>query len=552
MLPQDPENPFTIKNMKLPFQCISIDLKETNQFSSLITDYIGNHKLVEEFYSYPPVIEAFKDVIFQKENDFVNRLILTNVVIKQYDKISVEDKGDILDVINTLKEKNTFTITTGHQLCVFTGPLYFIYKIISTINTAKKLKSAYPDYNFIPVYWMASEDHDFEEINHIHLYSKKISWQQEQKGACGRINTHTLTDFFRELSEISGNSVHAEFIKQLFEKAYLHNYNLADATRILVHEIFGKQGLLILDADDAELKRAFIPYMEDDILNHHAFNKVNETNSKLEVNYTIQVKPREINLFYLADGLRERIIKTEKNTYRVNNTDITFSQSEIIQLLKSKPELFSPNVVLRPLYQEVILPNLAYIGGPGEIAYWLQLKNMFDFYKVPFPVLMLRNCLLFLEKDMQNKLNEFNLKLPEIFMDLEELVKHFLTNNTNGIETVNFETEKENLHLIYESLKNTSGNIDATLIPFIAGEHQKSLNAILLLEQKITKAQKRKHEVAINQLKKIKEKLFPDSVPQERHYNFAMLYLYYGNSFLEYLMETLDPFLQKYLIISER
>jgi bacillithiol biosynthesis cysteine-adding enzyme BshC len=518
----------------------------------LIPDYINHSEHLKKFYQHEPEIGSFENAIDRKKKSPVNRNLLIEVLTDQYKNIPDEKRRQADQLISSLADENTFTVTTGHQLCIFTGPLYFIYKIFSTINLAEKLKDKYPSYQFVPVYWMASEDHDIEEINKLHIFSKTLVWEQDYKGAAGHLPTDSLNTFFTELKLLLGDSPNAIRLQEIFKESYFNHKNLAEATRSLVNTLFGKYGLLILDGDDSRLKNEFIPVMQDDLLNHHAFQKVNQTNALLSGEYKIQVVPREINLFYLSENSRDRIIRDDSNNFSINGSDLKFTSEEIISLLEKHPEKFSPNVVLRPLFQEMVLPNLAYIGGPGEISYWLQFKSMFDFYKVPFPVLMLRNSVLLIDSETGKKMTELNINTGEIFHHEDELIHQFIKRNGNEKEIISLENEKAQLSNFYENLKIISGNFDSTLVPFLAGEQQKAVNGILTLEQKLIKANKRKHEDSVSQIKKIKSKLFPEGEPQERYYNFAMFYLKYGEEFFAYLKKELNPLLLKYMVIREK
>ncbi|MGG7036318.1 MAG: bacillithiol biosynthesis cysteine-adding enzyme BshC, partial [Flavobacterium sp.] len=378
----------------MPTDCISYH--KSGYFSNLILDYLDEKPEVNAFYNRFPNIENFNPEtgqITEKQKNFnpENRAILVSALENQYLNFQVSEK--VKTNILLLSDAKTFTVTTGHQLNLFTGPLYFLYKIISTINLCSELKQAYPDYHFVPVYWMATEDHDFEEIDHFSFKNVKIKWDKESHGPVGRLSTEGLAEVFTVFSENLGLGQNADSLKNLFEEAYLKHVNLAGATRHLANELFGSKGLIILDGDDISLKKAFAPFVKNELLQQTSFHKVSETNALLEKNYDVQVNPREINLFYLEDHLRERIL-FENNRYKINNTDLIFSKQEIIDLVEKNPEKFSPNVILRPLYQEVVLPNLCYIGGGGELAYWLQLKSTFEANNISFPVLLLRNSAL--------------------------------------------------------------------------------------------------------------------------------------------------------------
>ena len=396
----------------MPTDCISY--QKSGYFSPLINDYLDQKPNLQSLYNRFHNLENFESQIKEKKTNFANenRAVLVSVLEKQYAKINASTTT--LNNIKLLNNSNTFTITTGHQLNLFTGPLYFLYKIISTINLTKELKAKYPSQNFVPIYWMATEDHDFDEINYFNFKGKKFRWNKESSGPVGRLSTDGLSDFFEVFSRELGSGTNANEIKKFFQEAYLNHSTLAEATRYLTNSLFGNYGLVILDADNQDLKRAFIPYIKEELLYQTSHKTVIETAEKLK-NYTIQVNPREINLFYIEDNLRERIV-FEDGKYKVNTTKIEFSETEILSLLENSPEKFSPNVIMRPLYQEVILPNLCYIGGGGEIAYWLELKSFFSAVKVTFPILLLRNSALIVTEKQMKKADKLNLNWSDLFL----------------------------------------------------------------------------------------------------------------------------------------
>ena len=380
--------------------CQYLPLTQTGQFSSLFLDYISQKESLTPFYNRFPDIAAFGGQLADKQFDESKRQILVDALQRQYQ--AIDTKPDLA----ILLQPNTFTVTTGHQLNIFSGPLYIIYKLITTIKLARKLKETYPTYNFVPLYWMATEDHDFAEINHFSLFGNSYAWQTEQRGAVGRMNPQELKTLFRQIPEKLS----------LFEEAYLKHSTLADATRFYVNELFGAEGLVCLDADDAALKRVFALVMRDELTQQKSGELVHHQTQKLEMlGYKTVIAPRDINLFYLDNQLRERIERKENGAYRVVHTSLTFSEGELLTLLKEHPERFSPNVVLRPLYQETILPNLAYIGGPSEVPYWLQLKPVFEHYQTTFPILMPRNFALYIPSVSAKRVSRLGLTPEETF-----------------------------------------------------------------------------------------------------------------------------------------
>ncbi len=307
----------------MPSDCISF--QSSGYFTPLINDYLNQKDTLKPLYNRFPAVDNFKLQMDEKRDNYNPefRNTLVKVLNSQYKNINASAYTQ--QNIKLLSEPGTYTITTGHQLNLFTGPLYFLYKIVSAINLSRELKEAYPGQDFVPVYWMATEDHDFEEINYFNFKDKKIKWTRESTGPVGRLSTNGLDAVLDVFAKEIGIGNNAEWLKELFEKAYLKHDNLADATRYLANEIFGTEGLVILDGDDANLKRLFAPHVKEELLHQTSHQKVAET-AELLKDYNIQVNPREINLFYIEDTIRERIILQE-GIYYINNTDLKFSES---------------------------------------------------------------------------------------------------------------------------------------------------------------------------------------------------------------------------------
>jgi len=523
-----------------------IPFQETGYFSSLIGDYLSKNQKLNDFYRNFPDLEGFKNQIEIKQGSFSNesRKILVEALSKQYNNLKKSNLTS--ENINKLESGNTFTITTGHQLNIFTGPLYFLYKIISTINLTKQLKAEFPKQNFVPIYWMATEDHDFDEINYFNFKGKKVVWDRESSGAVGRLKTEGFDEVFKSFSNQLENTKNADYIKELFKNAYLSHNNLTDATRYLVTELFGEYGLVIIDGDDALLKEQFIPIIKDEILNNTSFREVSITNSKLGANYNIQVNPREINLFYLKDNLRERII-FENDLYKINNTTIAFSDVEILEEIKNYPDRFSPNVIMRPLYQETILPNLCYIGGGGELAYWFQLKNYFKKVNIPFPILLLRNSALLISNKQLIKLKKLNVNLIEIFLKQEVLINE----KVKEISVINIDFSKQKIFLQeqFKSLKELAKQTDTSFIGAVNAQEKKQLNGLDNLEKRLLKAQKRKLSDEIERITKLQNELFPNNSLEERTRNFSEVYLELGNKLIPMLFNCLEPLKLEFTVI---
>jgi len=529
-----------------------IPFHKTGFFSKLITDYLAQKPELQEFYNRFPTLEKFQEQIKEKSSfPTQNRGVLAEVLTKQYHNLKNSD-ADIsiaLQQIEQLRSANCFTVTTGHQLNILTGPLYFIYKIVSTIKLSEKLSKAYPGKNFVPVYWMASEDHDFAEINFINLYGGRLRWEREAGGPVGRMSTAGFEKVIDELEEHLGPGTNSEHLIRLFRKAYQQHANLADATRYLVHQLFGDKGLIIIDADHPELKRLAEPYFKKDLLENSPQKEVEPLTQKLEEQYFKQVHPREINLFYIREGLRERIEQRE-GKWMVLNTELVFTKDEVLTALKEHPERFSPNVVLRPLLQEVILPNLAYIGGGGELAYWFQLKKMFSTFDVPFPMLVLRNSVLWIDSKRSKKMQELGIEVAQLFQPLHQLQKQLAKENA-PMDTELEPYEKE-LQRIFNELEEVAEMTDQSMLGAVNAQRQKQLNGLEKLRKKLIRAEKRRQKVSMDKVERVHQKLFPGGSLQERYDNLSPYYCEYGENFKDSLLEKLDPLDFRFVVIRDR
>ncbi|MTH18053.1 bacillithiol biosynthesis cysteine-adding enzyme BshC [Flavobacterium sp. LC2016-01] len=528
----------------MPTDCISY--QTSGYFSALIQDYLDQKPALQSLYNNFPTLENFEKQIQEKQSNFdnSNRIPLVETLKKQYQNIDISDLTR--QNIELLASENTFTITTGHQLNLFSGPLYFLYKIISTINLTKELKSKYPSNNFVPIYWMATEDHDFEEINYFNFKGKKFRWNKESTGPVGRLSTEGLAEFFEIYSLELGSNTNANTLKKLFEDAYLKHDNLADATRFLANSLFANYGLVILDADDANLKQAFIPFIKEELEKQTSFNAVQKTIESLK-EYTVQVNPREINLFYIEDHLRERII-FENDKYFVNNTKISFSKDEIFQVLEKNPEKFSPNVIMRPLYQEIILPNLCYIGGGGEIAYWLELKSFFDAVNITFPMLLVRNSVLLSTEKQAKKADNLGLTWKDLFTKQENLV-NAITYKISDFP-IDLTPQKEILKTQFEYLFNLANQTDKSFSGAVKAQETKQTKGLENLEKRLLKAQKRKLSDQLQRITDLQCELFPNNSLQERQSNFSEFYLEKGEQLIPLLIQKLKPLEMNFNIIT--
>ena len=527
------------------FSAAHIPYRNTGSFSKLVLDYLDEHSALQPFYSFSPTIQGIKEAIEQKKKQNVNRQALVNVLIDQYKALTVENK--VVQNINAILSADTFTICTAHQPNLFTGPLYFIYKILHAIKVADHLKQELPQYNFVPVYYMGCEDADLAELNHFTVEGKKYEWNTNQTGAVGRMTIDKqLTDLINELEGHIGGKKNGQRFIQLLHDCYTAGDQIQDATFKLVHALFSTYGLVVLISDEARLKQQMLPVFEDDLFEGTPSTIVEKTSGDLANTYQSQAHPRQINLFYLKENIRERIEKREERFYVLNST-ISFSENELRTELSTYPERFSPNVILRGLFQETILPNIAFIGGGGELAYWLQLKDLFQHYNIVFPVLVLRNSFLIVEEKWVDAVKKSGLSYQQLF-ETELVILNSIIQREGKMPQLNGSVKE--LEEIYESLKNTAKSVDATLLKHIEALKVKSVQKLITLEKKMLRAERKKRSDIQVAIARIKDELFPKNSLQERVENLSGFYAKWGNGFIEDLHKHSLSLEQQFTVIT--
>ncbi len=510
-----------------------IPYRQANAFSNIVLDYIDRAETLQPFYSFAPSIPGIQHQIEQRKNFNTERNTLVNVLNEQYKTISPNEK--VIHNINKLAEDNCFTITTAHQPNLFTGPLYFIYKILHTIKLAEYLQQSLPGFSFVPVYYMGSEDADFDELGHFYLDGEKKEWSTNQTGAFGRMKVDKeLKKIIETLDGQLSIYPHGKEIIHLLNDFFKEGETIQQATLKFIDALFGQYGLIVLVADHPALKKQMTSIFRDDLLKQLASDIVQETSEKLDENYKIQAKPREINLFYMVDEIRSRI-EWVNDHYLVHGTSFSFTKDALLNELELHPERFSPNVILRAIFQETILPNIAFIGGGGELAYWLQLKELFNHYQVPFPVLVLRNSFLIIEEKWKSLVQKLNLDLDNVFLPTEEIINKKVIKDSKHDLSLNGSLQKANE--FYESLMQQAGSIDSTLTQHVERLKTQQLEKLKELEKKMLRAEKRKFGDQQRQIAKIKNQLFPKNGLQERYDNMLYYYAVYGSAFIDKLYD---------------
>ena len=537
----------------MKFKATPISYRATGLFSSLVNDYMEAKGTAQSFVEYNATIDGYKKAIEQRASFPTNRKVLVEVLQNQYTQLAKEVNGSnsinnkeafklVNDNVSLLLKENTFTVTTAHQPNIFTGPLYFIYKIVHAIQLATELKKQFPKNNFVPVYYMGSEDADLQEVGAYTLAGEAYQWNTKQKGAIGRMKVDDeLIQLLQNLEGYWSVKPLGKEALEVLKQAYQKGKTISEATLALVHGYFGRYGLVVIQPDDAKLKSLFVDVMEKELRTGFSQKAIGPTKEKLASTYHVQSDGRDLNLFYLKENSRSRIEK-QGNSYIVVDTDIHFTEEEIVKELHANPERFSPNVILRGVYQETILPGLAFIGGGGELAYWMELKNVFNEVKVHYPILQLRNSFMFMNEKQTAQWNNLGFTLEHLFKPVLELELDYIKSQTQ--ENLALTNHIASLNALYESIQQDVIRIDTSL-----GDHAKNLSIqaqkkLALLEKKMIRAEKRKQKTSIDRIQAIKGSLFPKNSLQERVENFAEWVGDYGWDWVETVMQhstTLNP-----------
>lgn len=511
--------------MKFPSTELPILTNTTKDFvlgKAQLKSIIGSE---HPFYSIQKAIDLKKGQC--------DRATLVKVLNRCYEPILKGNANDeiVRKNIQLLSDENTFTVTTGQQLHLFFGPAFVLYKIRSIIDTAKQLKLEFPQYNFVPIYWMAGEDHDFEEIKNTHVFNKTFTWNTQQQGACGRFHLNDVPELIQSIRESVNMDEPQKQLLQTFEDIYQNSKNLAEASAKCIHHFFGDEGVIALDGDHVEFKSNIKSMIKADVLESANIQAFNDTSEVLEKNnYHLQLNAREINFFYLKEGMRKRIT-SENQCFKMVDTDIQFSAEEMLNEIELHPERFSPNAVLRPVFQEFILPNCMYIGGNAEVNYWIQINSLFDKNGTHAPVLRLRPNMWIIPQKIAEKLQK---------KGISEKALLSAENDTELLQLLG--EESEGILAQIEAFEGLRKKIQDTAAQYFSPDLKPLIEQGKLYEKQLKQLDKfvkeksiEKNKVEFDKIKSIRDTYLNINKIQERTTDSLEMLIKYGNPFLNHL-----------------
>jgi bacillithiol synthase len=527
----------------------SFDIVKKN-ISKFDYHYATQPELFREFIQFLPDIDNFERAIDNRNLYPFFRKELVECLLQQYQAAGLTPLSKVKENIQRLHDSHTFTITTAHQPTLLGGPFYFVLKIASILALSRKLQRQYAGkYHFVPVYVIGGEDHDFEEVSWVQIFNKKLQWNHPDKGGpVGRLDHQGMQKLWGEVSEILGETKVAIELQSIFQNAYQKTNTFAQATLHWVHSLFEKYGLVVANFDHSISKKIFSSAMLAEVTQRTSQETVRKTQEALsQLGFSPQAHARPINLYRITDHSRHRLIPTEDEKTLQIEKEGQISTTALVQDLLNHPQQYSPNVIMRPLLQEMILPNLAYIGGGGELAYWAERKAQFQHFQVAFPILVRRDSISWIDATLQTKIAKLGLEPLHFFQPTEEIVKTLLLKKSK-IDFDSLEEIKEIQNLI-DKICSKGEKIDATVASSMRAEGTRIMKSVQQLTSKLMRAEKTKNDQSIVQIENIKSKLFPEGKLQERYDSFIPLYLKTEGQIIDFLIDNLDPLAPEWKIL---
>ncbi len=517
---------------------------------NLFLDYIQEYENVEKYYhrnfrnveSYP---EFFNSLISENRP---HREGLVEIIRHQYSGAELSKQTE--NNIELLTSAKTLAVVTGQQLGILGGPLYTLYKIITAIKLCNYLKENYDSFNFVPVFWMEGDDHDFDEASSVSIvdndnnvsvlkYEDGLT-EDDNRGSVGKLLFgSSLSNLLEKLDQNLRDSEFKPQLMDLLRSVYAEGKTFAQSFRELLFSLFDEYGLVIFNPLDTAVKKLLVPIFKKEITEFRSHSgKLVERSAELEDTYHAQVKVKPINLFYI-DNNERLLIEPAENEYRLKGKRKKFTQDEMLAQLNFQPEKFSPNVILRPICQDYLFPTAFYVAGPSEISYFAQITPMYELYGIQQPYIYPRSSVTIVEKGIKNIIEKYNLKHTDFFHDEEQLINMVI----NSLSELNLETIFENasaeLNSTMDRLNQYLLQIDKTLFDVTDKSKEKISQIVDSIRAKALDAEKRKHEVAIRQIKKARNILFPNGNLQEREINFFFFANKYGLDILKRIFNEL-------------
>ncbi len=513
---------------------------------NLFLDYLYEFENVRDYFAYDlrsrdSYLKIFKSITESKREFYPQ---LGSIIQKQYEGLETSELTK--KNIQSLSDKKTLAIVTGQQLGILGGPLYTFYKIITAIKLSEHLSERYDDFNFVPVFWLEGDDHDFNEVRTLTTiddqnklvtigYGEEIP-EDEAKQSVGPLKfDSSVSEFISKISEQLRDTEFKETLLNNLQTFYKEGASFKEAFKNLIHSVFDDSGLVIFDPQDKKIKELLKPVFKKELAEFRQYtDKLVHVSAELEERYHVQVKVKPVNLFLSLEDGRYSIEPVE-NDFRLKRKRKNFTLEQILEIVESEPENFSPNVLLRPVCQDYLLPTAFYIAGPSEISYFAQIKPLYNFFEVVPPVIYPRSSVTILESNIKKTLDKYDLTINDIFMDVDGSKKKVIDAISEISLNDIFNEMNSNIDLAFDHLKEKIFQIDKTTADASKKYKDKIFNSLDELKRKAEDAQNKRYDVTLRQIDKAATILFPESNLQERVLNFTYFVNKYGPDFLNKL-----------------
>ncbi len=517
--------------------------------SSLFLDYLYDFPKVTPFFCNPFSLDSFK-----KEYGSLNSLDLTHrrelCDILEEQNRSFRAGARTFENISHLRNTDCFAVVTGQQVGLFTGPAYTIYKAL----TAVKLATHYScrGVQAVPLFWMATEDHDVAEVNHCYV--------ADGDGALHKVQYDTrIEDLQRPVGQIAfsdsiGNVVasfletlpSSEFKGEIAERltlCYRSENTFASAFGEIFSYLFSNYGLILIDPQDVRLKHLVRPFFRTVLQKSREFQDLLAARSQqlITSGYHAQVViDEDATLFFLEEEGKRRALVREKDHFRAKGSDHLLTVKELLLIIQDSPQRISPNVILRPVTQDHLLPTLSYVAGPSEIAYLAQAGALYGELKRKMPVIFPRSSFSILEKKISKVLEKYRLSFCDLFEGNEAILKRIIENTLDQETAEKFGQIENSFAGMLAELESPLRKVDPTLVDALKTAQQKIQYQISHLRTKFIHAETKHDEIVIKQIEKTLAILFPQKTLQERRLNIFYFLARYGMDFLAQLYEEID------------
>jgi len=527
---------------------MTIPTKQLPHLPRLTADYLDNFTKVRDFFNgdfRDP--SAFERQTEKVQSRSIPRKDLAAVLEEQNRSYGCGPRT--LDHIKKIARDQTCAVVTGQQVGLFSGPLYTIYKALTAIKLAEELNRLRPGC-FVPVFWLASDDHDRAEIDHISLMDQtnrleEIRCPIPSPGfkipASHLILPLEISDVIQRLSDLTLDSEFKAEILDHLREAYAPGRSFADAFGRWMTRLFQSSGLILIDAGHPRLKELGRDVFCLEIIEGSpSTRQALATSERLrQAGYETQIPLHEgiLNLFYM-EGERSPL-QEKDGTFVLKETQPARSGKELAALVKEKPFLFSPNVLLRPLYQDALLPTVAYVAGPGEIAYFAQMKGTYEAFQLPMPVIYPRKSATIVEKKVDHVLRKYDLNMTDLWHRAAGIIGDITKKQVPDFLDKAIRVAHDHLDQDFESLKREVMAFEPSLKDSLDQAKGKMSLQWTFMEKKILQAVRKRNETAIQQLDKAVHNLYPNQHLQERVFNIVPYLIKYGYALVDRLSQAL-------------